>query len=166
MGSARRNLLVLAAAAAVGGGCGFRLRQAPDFALRSLRLPVSNTPLMQELRLNLVGAGIRVITDPADSATVDGVLEILVDQREKVVVGLSTAGQVREFQLRVRLKFRLRSTQGQDLIDETELLQQRDISFSETAALAKEAEEILLYRSMQTDLVQQVMRRLAAVRPG
>ncbi len=166
MGSARRNLLVLAAAAAVGGGCGFRLRQAPDFALRSLRLPVSNTPLMQELRLNLAGAGIRVVTDPTDSATVDGVLEILVDQREKVVVGLSTAGQVREFQLRVRLKFRLRSPQGQDLIGETELLQQRDISFSETAALAKEAEEILLYRSMQTDLVQQVMRRLATVHPG
>jgi len=29
--------------------------------------------------------------------------------------------------------------------------------------LAKEAEEALLYRDMQSDVVQQVMRRLAAV---
>lgn len=165
MRTARRTLLMLAATAAVGG-CGFQLRKAPDFALRSLRLPASSTPLMQELRLNLAGAGIRIVTDAADPNPVDAVLDILIDQREKVVVGLSTAGQVREFQLRVRLKFRLRNLQGQELIGDTELLQQRDISFSETAALAKEAEEILLYRSMQTDLVQQVMRRLAAVRPG
>jgi len=50
------------------------------------------------------------------------------------------------------------------LIEPTELLQQRDISFSETAVLAKEAEEALLYRNMQTDIVQQLMRRLAAVK--
>ena len=54
--------------------------------------------------------------------------------------------------------------QGKELIPETELLQQRDISFNESAVLAKEAEETLLYRDMQTDIVQQLMRRLAAVK--
>ena len=53
---------------------------------------------------------------------------------------------------------------GKELIPETELLQQRDISFNESAVLAKEAEEALLYRDMQTDIVQQLMRRLAAVK--
>jgi LPS-assembly lipoprotein len=86
------------------------------------------------------------------------------EQREKVVVGLTASGQVREFQLRTRVKFRLRTPQGKDLIPETELLQQRDISFNESAVLAKEAEENLLYRDMQTDIVQQLMRRLAAVK--
>ncbi|MEO7547956.1 MAG: LPS assembly lipoprotein LptE, partial [Ramlibacter sp.] len=43
-------------------------------------------------------------------------------------------------------------------------LQQRDISFSETAVLSKEAEEQLLYRNMQSDIVQQLLRRLAAVK--
>jgi LPS-assembly lipoprotein len=38
------------------------------------------------------------------------------------------------------------------------------MSFSETVALAKEAEEALLYRDMQADLVRQLMRRLAALR--
>ena len=89
---------------------------------------------------------------------------MLSDLREKTVVGVNATGQVREFQLRVRIRFRLRTPQGKDLIPDTELLQQRDISFNESAVLAKEAEESLLYRDMQSDLVQQLMRRLAAVR--
>jgi len=92
------------------------------------------------------------------------VLDVLGDQREKVVVALNTTGQVREFQLRTRVKFKLRTPQGKELIAETELLQQRDISYNESAALSKEAEEALLYRDMQSDIVQQLLRRLAAVK--
>ena len=91
------------------------------------------------------------------------VLDVLVEQREKTVVGLNAAGQVREFQLRIRFRFKLRTPKGKELIPETEILQQRDISFNESAVLAKEAEEGLLYRDMQSDIVQQIMRRLAAV---
>jgi LPS-assembly lipoprotein len=80
------------------------------------------------------------------------------------VVGLTAAGQVREFQLRIRFKFRLRTPQGRELIPDSEILQQRDISFNESAVLAKEAEEGLLYRDMQSDIVQQIMRRLATVK--
>jgi LPS-assembly lipoprotein len=58
---------------------------------------------------------------------------------------------------------RLRNAQGKELIDGDVILQQRDISYNESAALAKEAEEILMFRDMQTDIVQQILRRLAAV---
>lgn len=51
------------------------------------------------------------------------------------------------------------------LIPESEITQQRDITFNESAALSKESEEALLYRDMQSDIVQQLVRRLAAV-PG
>jgi LPS-assembly lipoprotein len=70
---------------------------------------------------------------------------------------------VREFQLRIRLKFSLRTPQGRELLPETEILQQRDITYNETAALAKETEEALLYKNMQTDIVQQLLRRLSTV---
>jgi LPS-assembly lipoprotein len=80
-----------------------------------------------------------------------------------VVVGLNAAGQVREFQLRIRFKFRLRTPGGREIIPDTEILQQRDISFNESAVLSKEPEEALLYRSMQNDIVQQLMRRLAVI---
>jgi LPS-assembly lipoprotein len=92
------------------------------------------------------------------------VLDIVQEQREKTVVGMNSSGQVREFQLRIRFKFKVRTPQGKELVPETEILQKRDITFNESAVLAKEAEEALLYRDMQTDIVQQLMRRLANIK--
>ena len=51
-----------------------------------------------------------------------------------------------------------------ELIPDSEIVQRQDISYSESAALAKEQEEQVLYKSIQTDIVQQLMRRLAAVK--
>jgi LPS-assembly lipoprotein len=84
--------------------------------------------------------------------------------QEKVILSRTSAGSVREFQLRFRIRFKLRTRDGIEVIPDTELVQERDISFSETAALSKETEEGLLYRDMRSDLVQQVLRRLAVVR--
>jgi LPS-assembly lipoprotein len=104
-----------------------------------------------------------VLTAAAQRAGADVILDLRSEQREKVVAGLNAAGQVREFVLRLRLRFRLITPAGRELIPETELLLQREIGFAETAALAKEEEEVLLYRDMRSDMVQQLMRRLAAV---
>ncbi len=161
----RRLLLVLPPAVLGLAACGFQLRQAPDFAFSSLYAGSATSALGNELKASIAATGkVQVLTDARQMAGAQAVLEVLTDQRERVIVGRSAAGQVREMQLRTRFKFRLRTPQGKDLIPDTELLQQRDISYNETSALAKEAEELMLYRDMQTDLVQQVMRRLAAVR--
>jgi LPS-assembly lipoprotein len=162
----RRNFIGLMTTPLAVSGCGFQLRQAPHFAFNSIYIgAAANSSLGNELRRTIsYSDGIKVIDYSAPRDTAQVVLDVLTDQREKVVVGLSASGQVREFQLRTRLRFRLRTPQGKELIPETELLQQRDISFNESAALAKEAEENLLYRDMQTDIVQQLMRRLAAIK--
>jgi LPS-assembly lipoprotein len=161
----RRILFALASVTALAA-CGFQLRQAPTFAFKSIyvaSLPAST--LGNELKKTIAYSdGLTVIKDPSGLTTAQVVLDVLTDTREKVVVGLTASGQVREFQLRTRLKFKLRTPQGKELIPETELLQQRDISFNESAVLAKESEENLLYRDMQTDIVQQLMRRLAAIK--
>ena len=162
----RRRLWLLGSAAALAG-CGFRLRSSGDFAFRSLYPNVSATsPLGTELRRNLLGTGqLRLIDDPQQIAQADVVLDLLGESRERVVVGLNASGQVRELQLRLTVRFRLRSPAGLAWIESLELQQQRDLSFTETAALSKEIEEAMIFRDMQTDLVQQIMRRLAAVRP-
>ena len=161
----RRPLLVLAAAAAVLAGCGFELRRAPDFAFSSIAVAAPpNSAMANELKRSIAADGKVTVVDPVRRETAQVVMDFVSEQREKVVVGMSATGQVREFQLRTRLKFRLRTPQGKELIPETELLQQRDISFNESAVLAKESEENLLYRDMQSDIVQQLMRRLAAVK--
>ena len=81
------------------------------------------------------------------------------------LVASTAAGQVREVQLRSRFNFRLTNVAGRELLAPREILLSRDMSYSETIALAKEQEETALYRAMQTDIVTQVMRRLAAVGP-
>ncbi len=162
----KRTLLSLAPVALLSA-CGFRLRGVPEFAFKSLYITASTgSSLARELQRTLQGSGspLQVLRDPASLPTAEVILDLLHEQQERVVVGQNASGQVRELQLRLRIKFRLRTPAGVEWIPETELLQQRDISYNETIALAKEAEEALLFRNMQTDLVQQLMRRLALTR--
>ncbi len=165
----RRHWLAATTALGAGAllsGCGFRLRGAQTFAFDSIYVAIPDASgLGNELRRQLASSSkVRVIRDAKEAAQAQVVLESLQDQRERTVVGLTAAGQVREFQLRVRFRFRLRTPAGKELIPDTEILQQRDVSFSETNALASEQKDQLLYRDMQSDVVQQVLRRLAAVR--
>jgi LPS-assembly lipoprotein len=155
----RRPLIV--GLAAFAAGCGFELRQAPALPFRSIALVgfATRSPLADELRRALASS-VQVIDLPARA---DVVFEALADTRERTVVASTAAGQVRELQLRVRLGFRLSTPKGKLLIEPTELLLERDMSYSESAALAKEQEETQLFRAMQSDIVHQVMRRLAAV---
>jgi LPS-assembly lipoprotein len=163
----RRLILSLAGTGALlTAGCGFRLRGTPNFAFKSIYVNApQGSGLVDDLRRALTAnSALRVITVPQQMLEADVILDVLADRREKTVLGTSSAGQVREFQLRVIFSFRLRTPQDKDLIELAELQQQRDISYNESAALAKENEEALLYRDMQSDLVQQVMRRLSSVR--
>lgn len=161
----RRGLVLSLGAGALLAGCGFRLRGAPSFAFRSLYLRSPASPVAEELRRYLVSAdGLQLVEPPATPDMADVVLELFNEQRARVVVGRGASGQVRELELRVSVKFRLRSARGVDLIPDTELEQRRDISYNETQALSKEQEEALLYRDMDQAIVRQLLRRLAAVK--
>ncbi len=167
----RRAGLLTLVSGAVGSlaACGFKLRGPQAFAFESLRMVGSETtPVAVALQraLGVSGVPVFISSTPAspEGDTGQVVLTVLADQRERVVVGQTAVGQVRELQLRTRFRFRLRTASERQLLDDTELLLERDISFTETAVLAKEAEEALLFRDMQADIVQQVMRRLAAVK--
>lgn len=158
----RRQALGLLGLATLAG-CGFELRRAPELRFRSIALAgfAPKSPLAEELRSTLSASPTTTVVEAAPQAQV--ILESLADGREKSVVASTAFGEVRELQLRSRFNFRLRTPQGRELIPPTEILLSRDMSYRETAALAKEQEEAALYRSMQNDIVAQVMRRLAAV---
>ena len=141
------------------GGCGFELRQVPPLPFNRIALSglPDRSPLGSELREQL-GQSVQVVASPAQAEVV---LQVLADRREKSAVASTAAGQVRELQLRTRFEFRLVSPGGRELIPATELMLSRDLSYSETFALAKAQEEAGLYAAMQSDIVQQVLRRLA-----
>ena len=52
------------------------------------------------------------------------------------------------------------------MLGATDVALARDLSYNERDALAKQDEAAALQRSMQTDIVNQVLRRLAAIQPA
>ncbi len=163
-GRFRRRSLVLGAALVLGvAGCGFELRHTPDLNFQTVQLTgfAAKSPLAQELRQGIDASPGTKVVDSAAQAQV--VLEALSDARERSVVAYTSTGLVREVQLRARLNFRLRTVGGKELIAPTEILQVRELSYNEGIALAKQYEEAFQFKAMQTDIVAQVLRRLAAV---
>ena len=146
--------------------CGFQLRKAPELPFKTLYSNIAETSLFgQLLKRNLQSLGnLEIITDVREIERADVVLDMIQELQEKVILSRTSTGTVREFTLRLRVRFKLRSRNGDELIPDSDIVQEREISFSETAALSKESEEQLLYRDMRSDLVQQLIRRLAAAR--
>jgi LPS-assembly lipoprotein len=160
--TARAVLLIVLSTLVMG--CGFKLRNSQNFAFQTVAVTPDNGGAVAAELVRNFGDLVRPVAPAKGGELPEVIVDILQEQREKTVVGVNATGQVREFQLRIKIKFRMRTPQGRELIPETEITQQRDISFNESAVLAKEAEEGLLYRDMQSDIVQQLLRRIAAVK--
>ncbi len=161
----RRALLGvgIAALAALGlAGCGFELRKPPVFAFKTLSV-MGNSAFLVNLRRNIASGGTVTLVPAEQSATADAILEVLGENRERVVISTNSAGEVRDLELRLNIRFRLRTPGGKELLN-TQIQQRRDLTYSETNTLAKEAEAEMLFRDMQNDAAQQLQRRLAAVK--
>ncbi len=163
-----RNFVLALAAAVALSACGFHLRGSGgdyNMPFRSIYLAFpDNSPLGTELRRNLRGGDkVEVV---ADAAKADARFEVLSENRGKAILSLNSQGRVREYLLTYTLVFRVQDAKGGELLGPTEISLKRPLTFNETQVLAKESEEALLYRDMQADLVQQILRRLAAVKPA
>ena len=161
----RRSLLALLVVSGLAG-CGFKLRASQNFAFQTIAVTPEKSAGVPGDLSRYLGDRVRPVAPGAAGELPDVILDILEDFREKVVVGMNASGQVREFELRMRVRFRLRDPKGAELIPPSVIEQHRSISFNESAVLSKETEEVLLYRDMQADVVQQLLRRLAAVKPA
>lgn len=145
-------------------GCGFQLRGAATLPYESLyvQAPVGSQFAVQFRRVITAGGGTRVVDNPKDAAAT---LILVNELREKSILSLSGAGRVSEYQLRYRMSYRLIDKGAAETIPMTEIVLTRDFSFSDTSTLSKESEEALLFRDMQNDAVQQLVRRLQIARP-
>lgn len=146
--------------------CGFQLRGTNGqyhMPFQSIFLGFADTsPLGTELRRNLRGGDAVVVVTDASKA--EAKFDVLSETRGKSILSLNSQGRVREYLLTYTLVFRVRDTRDKELLGATEISLKRSIAFNENQTLAKESEEALLYRDMQSDLVQQILRRLAAIK--
>jgi LPS-assembly lipoprotein len=156
--AARIVLLVLAAVLA---GCGFQLRGHADLPFESLYVNVASTnPLGAELKRYLRAGTKTKVVDATEEA--EATLNITTQLANKTILSLNSSGRVREFRLRYVFGFRVVNRGGLDIIAPQLITVERDFPFNDSDILAKETEEALNYREMQSDVVQQVIRRLAA----
>lgn len=143
--------------------CGFALRGAVNLPFNSICITLpESAPLAIELKRNILANGQTRITRSEKDAAV--ILEILNENKDKQILSLNSQGRVREYNLTYTLRFRVRDHVGKEFLEATEVSLKRNLSFNESQVLAKESEEALLYRDMQTELVQQIMRRLAVLK--
>lgn len=143
--------------------CGFHLRGSMDLPFRSIYLgidPYSDFAIAVKREIGYNGTT-RVVSKPDDA---DVRLQVVRDAKEKDILGLNSAGAVSAYQLRQYFSFRLVGRDGHEITPLSEISVIRDISFKDALALAKEQEEKVIYAEMQDDVIQQLIRRLAATR--
>lgn len=160
--------IVLAVSLTVSA-CGFHLRgdgghYTLPFPTMYVGLPESS-PLAVDLKRNINANGSTTVVKTAKEA--EGIIEVISNPehtKSKTILSLNSNGRVRQYLLQYSIVFRVLDKQGAVLLPPTAIALSRPIDFNETQLLAKEQEEALLYKDMQTDLVQQMMRRIAAIK--
>jgi LPS-assembly lipoprotein len=158
-------LFIAALAAMLLYACGFQLRGQALIPYKTLFIEVTGYSLFANdlERAIRSGSQTRIVNSREESEVV---LKVVGESQEKHILSLSSAGRVREFQLRYRVAYRLTDRDGTDLGAPGEILLRRDLTYDDTQILSKEAEESLLYRDMRSDAVAQMLRRLSVAKPA
>ena len=155
-----RAVLPLVLAAALTA-CGFHLRGSVSVPFETLYIPNAKTGIALDLRRNIeAGTNAKIVDDPK---TADAILELTGEARERIILSLTGAGRVSEYRLRYSVRYRVHDGKGSEYVPSSLVQLFRDMTYDDSQILAKEGEEQLLFRDMQNDMVQQVLRRLAAV---
>ena len=166
-----RGAALAAVLAGALSACGFHLRgEGGNYTLPFASLYVGlpdGSALAIDLKRNIRANGHTTVARVAKDA--DASIEVITDPektRTKTILSLNSNGRVRQYLLSYNIVFRVVDKAGTELLPATPINLSRPIDFNETQLLAKEQEEALLYKDMQTDLVQQMMRRMAAIKPA
>lgn len=163
--SSSKSARLMVAVVLLGGpvACGFQLRGEARYAFDTLFLNApAAQPFTTDLKRSLEGIGTaQLVATPAQAQVI---LDINSVENNKQILSLSGGGKVAEFLLTKRILFRVRDAAGNDWLPSSELLVRRTYTYNDTEALAKEAQEQRLWREMQDDAVQQIVRRLQAAK--
>jgi LPS-assembly lipoprotein len=154
----------LAVVLALLAGCGFQLRGAYTLPFESLYLSMPEYSVIgASLKRAIRASGstrLALTASDAQATLLPG-----AEYRDRVILSLSGTGRISELRLRYLYNYRLTDDKGRDLVPPATIELVRDLTYDDSNVLAKQQEETLLWRDMENDLVQQLMRRLAAAKP-
>ncbi len=143
-------------------GCGFQLRGTADLPFKTLYAGFPpGSQIGEQFRRELARrTTTKLVSRPQDAQVV---LQITGENREKDIVAYSGVGRPRLFELRQRLRYRAYDGGEIEYIPPSEIVLRRDISAADNQLTARVDEEVLLFRDMQDDMVNQLLRRLATI---
>ena len=151
--------------AAVIAGCGFQLRGSnSNLPYKTLYIALPETADVRIWLQRYISATgqTKIVDSPKDA---EAVFQQLQDSRIKTILSVNAQGRVTEYRLQLNYRFRLVDAKGRELVAANEINLSRDISYSDSNILAKDLEEGLLWRDMNNDLVNQIVRRLSLIKP-
>ena len=144
-------------------GCGFQLRGSYSLPYESIYVAGADYNLIvASMKRAIRNTGTQLADSKEDA---QATFLPAGEKRETKILSLSSSGRVREKRLVYTYSYRVIDSKGRDLILPGVVELTRDITYADSDVLAKTQEEELLWRDMEGDLVQQLMRRLAAVKP-
>ncbi|HTJ94644.1 MAG TPA: LPS assembly lipoprotein LptE [Pararobbsia sp.] len=157
------RLSVLAVTAAcLLSACGFQLQGQQNFAFKNLYITGSGSREMKALLERKIEAGsdTKIAKEVGDA---DAILQLGEGQGQSTL-SLSAEGLVEEYELDLTVSYQLITKKGAVLIPSSSIALNRAMTYDTQFALAKASEATILYRDMELDAVDQLMRRLALVR--
>jgi LPS-assembly lipoprotein len=152
---------MLACATLTLSACGFQLRGQQDFPFKRLAIVGAPAPVAARItRLVEGGSDSVVVSSPTNA---DAVLHVS-EGRGLSTLTLNSLGVVEEYQVNYTLTYTLLGADGRILLRPSAIALNRAMTYSDQYSQAKVSEADLLWTDMQNDAVDQLLRRLGAVR--
>lgn len=144
--------------------CGFQLRGSYELPYQSVFVAAPSASMVaSNIRRELTGGATKVLPSAKDA---DAQLNILEERRDRQILSLSGAGRVREYELKMVVRYQLNDGKGATVIPTSEIRLSRILAYDDSKIIAKQQEEAMLYTDMERDVVGQILRRMVAVKPN
>jgi len=156
----------LSLALGVSGGlsaCGWHIRGKIELPYKKILISGTMTPELKNLIVMWLNLNDIEVVDSAKTA--DLVLEIMSEQNAKQVLTYNTSGQITSYRIISRVVFKTFDPMtGIESMPESDIYLMRDIEFNQSNIQAFDQMVNDYVTTMRTDIVSQLMRRLASIK--
>ena len=154
--------IILLSIAGLLTACGFHLRGEYNVPFSSVFLSTTGaSQVAVTLRRELTNSPTKLMPSAKDA---EAQLNITGEKRERIILSLSAAGRAKVYQLKVYVRYQLVDNKGAVAIPTSEIQLQRIMTYDDSQVIAKQQEEAMLYKDMEQDAANQILRRMTAIK--
>ncbi len=159
----RYRWIIIAIVTVLVASCGFHLRGNYDFSFSSLYLDFpANSQTASILKRQIEGMNLTQIVDTPKEAEV--IVSAISEKKTNESLTYNIAGRVRERALYYDLEYTIKTARGKTLLEPIKVSLRRTMVYDDSDALSREYERDLLFKDMQSDTAQRILRKLASIK--